>query len=62
MEKETHDEPSAVRAEDGAVQLECPSGVFVSLTPLAAMRTGESLIQAGVQAQVQAQVRPPPSR
>lgn len=47
---ETHDTPSTVSAEQGDVVVDGPDDVAVTLTPNAAMETGERLIQEGAHA------------
>jgi hypothetical protein len=48
-----HDEPSRVIAEDGVVSMDGPDYVAVKITPDAAGRTGESLIEESVRARGQ---------
>jgi hypothetical protein len=45
----TYDEPSDVGAEEGEVTVTGPDGVAVSLTPDAAVETGNRLIEAGIE-------------
>jgi hypothetical protein len=54
MEKRTvYNEASAVAAEDGAVSLDGPDGVDVSMTPEAAEETSDRLIGEAVKARGQ---------
>jgi hypothetical protein len=46
-------EPGVATAEQGIVMLDGPNGVAVSLTPDAAARTGQSLIDAAADAERQ---------
>lgn len=46
-------EPGIASAEDGVVILDGPDGVAVTMTPHAAMRTGQSLIAAAEMAEKQ---------
>lgn len=48
-----YDEPSAVAAVDGAVELDGPDAVDVSLTPEAAEETGERMVEEAVRARGQ---------
>ena len=45
-----HDEASDVDAEEGAVIVDGPDGVAVSLTPEAALETADKLDRKGVEA------------
>lgn len=45
-----HNTPSSVAAEDGAVIVDGPDGVAVSLTPEAALKTSDRLLEAGTHA------------
>lgn len=47
---DTHDIPSEVAAHNGDVLVDGPGGVAVSLTPDAAMPTGERLIEKAAHA------------
>ena len=49
----TYDEPSSVKAEDGAVVLDGPDGVDVQMTPDAAVETSDRLFQSSLKAQGQ---------
>ena len=53
MDTRAHDEPSEVEAEDGDVLVDGPDGVAVTLTPEAAIETGERLFAGGIKAQGQ---------
>ena len=46
----THDEPSTVAAEEGAVVVDGPDGVAVTLTPEAAAETSDRLLDAATMA------------
>lgn len=46
-----HDEPSAVEAFDGHVLVDGPGGVAITLTPEAAAKTGEQLLEHAAMAQ-----------
>jgi len=48
-----YDEPSEVAAEDGAVVVDGPDGVAITLTPKAAIETSQRLLDAGLTAQGQ---------
>lgn len=48
-----HDTPSDVTAEDGAVLIDGPNGVAISLTPEAADETSDRLLKAAAQARGQ---------
>lgn len=41
-----HETPGIASAEDGMVVLDGPNGLAVTMTPQAAARTGQSLIEA----------------
>jgi hypothetical protein len=47
------DEPSKVGAEEGAVVVDGPDGVAITLTPDAAIETSERLLEGGLMAQGQ---------
>jgi hypothetical protein len=49
----SYDTPSEVAAEEGEVIVDGPDGVAVSLTPDAAIETGDRLIMGGLQARGQ---------
>lgn len=42
-----YDEPGVASVEDGHVVLDGPDGIAITLTPEAAIATGESLARAG---------------
>ena len=46
----TYDDPSRVGAENGEVTVNGPDGVAVSLTPEAALETGDRLIASAAEA------------
>ena len=52
-----HDVPGAATAEGGIVFLEGPDGTSLSLSPSAARSTGENLVAAAEQAQLQSHDR-----
>jgi hypothetical protein len=58
----SHSEPSEVNAEQGAVIVEGPDGVAVTLTPDAAEETGRRLISAASAARLQEANWPAPDR
>ena len=58
MDARIHDEPSEVEAEEGEVLVDGPDGVAVTLTPEAAIETGDRLFTAGIKAQGQRVERP----
>ncbi|GFE76598.1 MULTISPECIES: hypothetical protein [Novosphingobium] len=45
-----YDEPGIASVEDGHVLLDGPNGIAITLTPEAAIATGESLVRAGREA------------
>ncbi|WP_232493263.1 hypothetical protein [Novosphingobium kaempferiae] len=45
-----YDEPGVASVEDGHVVLDGPDGIAITLTPEAAIATGESLARAGREA------------
>jgi hypothetical protein len=51
--EEPYDEPSQVAAEDGAVVVDGPDGVAITLTPEAAIETSQRLLESGLTAQGQ---------
>jgi hypothetical protein len=51
--EETYDEPSKVAAEEGAVVVDGPDGVAITLTPEAAIETSQRLLEGGLTAQGQ---------
>jgi hypothetical protein len=53
MDKQIHDEPSEVTAEQGEVMVDGPDGVAVSLTPDAAAETSERLLFGAAKARGQ---------
>jgi hypothetical protein len=53
MTEQTWDEPSKVGAEEGAVVVDGPDGVAITLTPDAAIETSERLLEGGLTAQGQ---------
>jgi hypothetical protein len=53
-----HAEPGVATAEDGVVLLDGPDGLALTLTPDAAERTGQSLIDAAVAARSQSPSEP----
>jgi hypothetical protein len=53
MDKELHDQPSEVSAEQGEVMVDGPDGVAVSLTPEAAAETSQRLLRGAAQARRQ---------
>jgi hypothetical protein len=59
---ETYDEPSSVSAKDGEVHVDGPDGVDVSLTPEAAVESGERLIDQAATAAGQRYFRDRPLR
>lgn len=48
-----YDEPGVASVEDGHVVLDGPNGLAITLTPEAAIATGESLVRAGREAMKQ---------
>ncbi len=54
MDKQLHDEPSIVTAENGEVIVDGPDGVAISMTPEAAAETSDRLLHGAAQAQGQA--------
>jgi hypothetical protein len=48
-----YDEPSDVAAEEGAVVVDGPDGVAITLTPDAAIETSQRLLDGGLMAQGQ---------
>ena len=54
-----YDDASKVAAEDGEVVVDGPDGVAVSLTPEAAIETGERLRNSGLEAAGQRRLRDP---
>ena len=50
MPNPIHNEPSDVAAEQGAVVVDGPDGVAVSLTPEAAIETADRLDKKGIEA------------
>ena len=57
-----YDEPSHVNAEDGAVNVDGPDAVAVKITPDAAERTGESLIEESLRARGQRRLKDLPHK
>ncbi len=57
MDKQLHDEPSIVTAENGEVIVDGPDGVAISMTPEAAAETSDRLLHGAAQAQGQAMER-----
>ena len=53
MDREIHDQPSEVSAEQGEVMVDGPDGVAVSLTPDAAAETSQRLLFGAAQARGQ---------
>jgi hypothetical protein len=53
MDKEIHDQPSEISAEQGEVMVDGPDGVAVSLTPDAAAETSQRLLFGAAQARRQ---------
>ena len=53
MEREPHDEPSEVDAEEGAVLVEGPDGIAYSMTPGAAYETSGRLMFGAAKAKGQ---------
>ncbi|HEX8642027.1 MAG TPA: hypothetical protein VF704_12855 [Allosphingosinicella sp.] len=53
MDRQIHNEPSEVTAEDGEVMVDGPNGVAVSLTPDAAAETSHRLLFGAAQARGQ---------
>jgi hypothetical protein len=53
MDDKLHDEASTVTARHGQVLVDGPDGVAVSLTPDAAAKTSDRLLDAAVEAQGQ---------
>lgn len=49
-DKNAYDEPSDVEAVDGKVIVDGPDGVAVTLTPEAAIETGQRLLDMGLTA------------
>lgn len=54
---EIYDEASKVRAEDGVVNVDGPDAVDVKLTPDAAEKTSDSLIEESLRARGQRRMR-----
>jgi hypothetical protein len=52
--KEIHDEPSEVKAEDGAVSVKGPGAVDVRFTPEAAEETSNRMLEGSMKARGQA--------
>jgi hypothetical protein len=53
MDREIHDQPSEVTAEQGEVMVDGPNGVAVSLTPDAAAETSQRLLFGAAEARGQ---------
>ena len=53
-DKEVHDEPSVVTAEDGAVAVKGPGTVDVRFTPEAAEETSNRMLEGSMKARGQA--------
>lgn len=62
MDKEIYDEPSSVNAEEGKVVVDGPDGVDVTLTPEAAVESGERLIEQAATAAGQRYFKSRPRR
>jgi len=53
MAEQIYDYPGKASAEEGLVFLDGPDGIAVAMTPDAAERTGQSLLQAAGEARAQ---------
>ncbi|MDT9600272.1 hypothetical protein [Sphingosinicella rhizophila] len=53
MDREIHDKPSEVGAEDGHVNVDGPDGVAVTMTPEAAAETSHRLLFGAAEARGQ---------
>ena len=60
--EKVYDEPSTVTAKDGEVSVDGPDAVDVTVTPEAAVETGERLIDSAAHAAGQRRLRDQPHR
>jgi hypothetical protein len=54
-----HDTPSAIAVENGEIHVDGPDGRSFSFTPVAALETGQRLIEAAIRAQAGLAIRRP---
>jgi hypothetical protein len=62
MDKQVYEDPSAVKAADGAVELDGPNGVDVAMSPDAAEETSERLLSQALKARGQRRLKDYPHR